>query len=431
MDSLDLDINNYSTKDLVKFFRFSATDVLTPSAIELKEAETRELLLSSGHIDKKHKRDLISFLNDAKTLLINQKCQPSSADKNIAIKDQIAKQASNKQLDQIAKQASNKQLDQSDRTEELNVRIETPFLNTSHSDYFAGSMNPLKTRIITKIVNVDTRFREASASSDMMIMLPQKMPKVVSMNVSAIEFPMTFYNISEKYGNNHFYMCVTTQKNADVSNNEFTITIPDGNYSDADLIVVINNLITTQPSAVYFDASFNIDLNANRSGTGKVILTTAGKLGSTVKNVKLDFIKNANSQTDILYKFGHLIGFTKKIYDGATRYVSDTMPDSNHIHYLYLAIDDFNNSVNNNFISAFNKSILSPNILARLSVQNTPNFRVFSGNEFNMIVEPRKYFGPVDIQKINVKIYDDMGRMVDLNGANFSFCLTFKTLYDL
>jgi hypothetical protein len=66
-----------------------------------------------------------------------------------------------------------------------------------------------------------------------------------------------------------------------------------------------------------------------------------------------------------------------------------------------------------------------------LSVQNTPNFRVFSGNEFNMIVEPRKYFGPVDIQKINVKIYDDMGRMVDLNGANFSFCLTFKTLYDL
>jgi len=408
MDSLDLDINNYSTKDLVKFFRFSATDVLTPSAIELKEAETRELLLSSGHIDKKHKRDLISFLNDAKTLLINQKCEPpQSSDKNVS------------------------QALLRDRTEELNVRIETPFLNTSHSDYFAGSMNPLKTRIITKNVNVDTRFREASASSDMMIMLPQKMPKVVSMNVSAIEFPMTFYNISEKYGNNHFYMCVTTQKNADVSNNEFTITIPDGNYSDADLIVVINNLITTQPSAVYFDASFNIDLNANRSGTGKVILTTAGKLGSTVKNVKLDFIKNANSQTDILYKFGHLIGFTKKIYDGATRYVSDTMPDSNHIHYLYLAIDDFNNSVNNNFISAFNKSILSPNILARLSVQNTPNFRVFSGNEFNMIVEPRKYFGPVDIQKINVKIYDDMGRMVDLNGANFSFCLTFKTLYDL
>jgi hypothetical protein len=419
MDSLDLDINNYSTKDLVKFFRFLPTDVLTPASIELKESETRELLLSSGHIDKKHKRDLISFLNDAKTLLIQQKCgPPASADKKVT-------------PDQIAKQASNKQLDQSNRTEELNVRMETPFVNASNNEYYSGSMNPLKTRIITKNVNVDTRFREASSSSDMMIMLPQKMPKVVSMNVSAIEFPMTFYNISEKYGNNHFYMCITTQKNSDISINEFTVTMPDGNYSDADLIVVINNLIRAQPSAVYFDASFNIDLNANRSGTGKVILTVAGKLGSTVKNVKLDFIKDANSQTDVLYKFGHLIGFTKKIYDGATRYVSDTMPDSNHIHYLYLAIDDFNNSVNNNFISAFNKSILSPNILARLSVQNITNFGVFSGNEFNMVVEPRKYFGPVDIQKINVKIYDDMGRIVDLNGANFSFCLTFKTLYDL
>lgn len=406
MDSLDLDINNYSTKDLVKFFRFSATDVLTPAAIELKEAETRELLLSSGHIDKKNKRDLIAFLNNAKTLLIHQKCSPPFADKKVIP-------------------------DLSDRTEELNVRIETPFVNSSQSDYYSGSMNPLKTRIITKNVNVDTRFREASSSSDMMIMLPQKMSKVVSMNVSAIEFPMTFYNISEKYGNNHFYMCVTTQKNTDISNNELTITIPDGNYSDADLIVSINNSIRTQPSAIYFDASFNIDLNANRSGTGKVILTTAGKSGNIVKNVKLDFIRDANSQTDILYKFGHLIGFTKKIYDGATRYVSDTMPDSNHIHYLYLAIDDFNNSVNNNFISAFNKSILSPNILARFSVQNITNFGVFTGNEFNMVVEPRKYFGPVDIQKINVKIYDDMGRIVDLNGANFSFCLTFKTIYDL
>lgn len=409
MDSLDLDINNYSTKDLVKFFRFSSTDVLTPSAIELKETETRELLLSSGHIDKKHKRDLISFLNDAKTLLIQQKCgpPPQSSDKNVS------------------------QALLRDRTEELNVRIETPFVNSSHSDYYSGSMNPLKTRIITKNVNVDTRFREASVSSDMMIMLPQKMPKVVSMTVSAIELPMTFYNVSTKYGNNHFYMCVTTQKNTDISNNEFAVTVPDGNYSDADLIGTINNLIKAQPSTIYFDASFNIDLNANRSGTGKVILTVAGKSGNAVTNVHLDFIRDANSQTDILYKFGHFIGFTKKIYDGATRYISDTMPDGNHIHYLYLAIDDFNNSVNNNFISAFNKSILSPNIIARMSVQNTPIFGVFTGNEFNMIAEPRKYFGPVDIQKINVKIYDDMGRIVDLNGANFSFCLTFKTIYDL
>ena len=413
MDSLDLDINNYSTKDLVKFFRFSTTDVLTPASIELKEAETRELLLSSGHIDKKNKRDLIAFLNNAKTFLIHQKCDPSSADKNVVSKQNVP------------------QVLLRDRTEELNVRIETPFVNSSHSDYYSGSMNPLKTRIITKNVNVDTRFREASSSSDMMIMLPQKMPKVVSMNVSAIEFPMTFYNISEKYGNNHFYMCVTTQKDTDVYNNEFTVTIPDGNYSDADLIATINNLIMSQPSAIHFDASFNIDLNTNRSGTGKVILTTAGKSESTVTNVRIDFIRDANSQTDILYKFGHLIGFTKKIYDGATRYVSDTMPDSNHIHYVYLAIDDFNNSVNNNFISAFNKSILSPNIIARMSMHNTPNFGIFTGNEFNMIVEPRKYFGPVDIQKINVKIYDDMGRIVDLNGANFSFCLTFKTIYDL
>jgi hypothetical protein len=416
MDSLDLDINNYSVKDIVKYFRFSPTEVLTPSAIELREAEIRELLMSSGFVEKHNKRNLIVFLENAKTLLIQQKCSP-----HVQQQQQQQQQKSNIDMPLVSDK----------RTEELNVRIETPFVNALHSEYFSGSMNPLKTRITTKNVNIDTRFREANSSSDIMITLPQKIPKVVSMNISAIEFPMTFYNISTKYGNNHFYVCVTTHKNTDVSNNEFTITVPDGNYSDADLITTVNDLIKAEPTSVYFDASFNIDLNANRSGTGKVILTTAGKSGNTVTNVRFDFIRDANSQTDILYKFGYLIGFTKKIYDGATRYISDTMPDSNHIHYLYLAIDDFNNSVNNNFISAFNKSILSPNILARMSVQATQNFGVFTGNELNMIVEPRKYFGPVDIQKINIKVYDDMGRIVDLNGANFSFCLTFKTIYDL
>lgn len=66
MESLDLDINNYGIDDLVKFFRFTPTDVLTPSSIELRETETRELLLSTGHINKRFKRDLIVFLNEAK-----------------------------------------------------------------------------------------------------------------------------------------------------------------------------------------------------------------------------------------------------------------------------------------------------------------------------------------------------------------------------
>jgi hypothetical protein len=419
MESLDLDINNYTVDDLVKFFRFLPTDVLTPSAVELRETETRELLLSTGHINKRFKRDLIAFLTEAKTLLIEKKCAKDPSPTIFQNKTSMGMLDPYPDLPRLAPVPP--------RTDELNIRVETPFVNAFNSEYFAGSMNPLKTRIITKNVNVDTRFRDYTTStnpSDFILALPQKVQKVVSMQLSALELPLTFYNISQKYGNNHFYLEVVT---APTNTSVIQVLVPDGNYTNADLLQVINSQI----NSTLFDLSFNIDLNANGSGTGKVVMTSIGKPGNVVTNVKLDFIKDPGSQTDILHKLGWHLGFTKKIYNGATTYVSDTMPDSNRVRYLYLAIDDYNNSVNNNFLSAFQKSVLSPNILARISPSSVNSFGLFIGNELNMVTEPRKYFGPVDIQKLHIQVYDDMGRVVDLNGANFSFCLSFKVVYDL
>jgi hypothetical protein len=423
MESLDLNIDNYGVDDLIKFFRFTPTDVLTPSSIELRETETRELLLSTGHINKRFKRDLIVFLNEAKTVLIEKKCKKEAKPTIFQNRTSMATLDPYPDAPRLAPVPP--------RTDELNVRVETPFVNALHSEYYAGTMNPLKTRIITKNLNIDTRFRDytvATNPSDFILALPQKVQKVVSMQLSALELPMTFYNISHKYGNNHFYLEVTTNL---AGVHTINVVVPDGNYTNHDLLQDINAQITESPCYGFFDLSFNIDLNDNRSGTGKVMVTSAGKSGNVVTNVKLDFIRNPGSQTDILQKLGWHLGFTKKIYDAATTYVSETMPDSNRVRYLYLAIDDYNNSVNNNFTSAFHKSVLSPNILARISPGSVESFGLFIGNEFNMITEPRKYFGPVDIQKLHIQVYDDMGRVIDLNGANFSFCLSFKVIYDL
>ena len=427
MESLDLDINNYGVDDLVKFFRFTPTDVLTPSAIELRETETRELLLSTGHINKRFKRDLIAFLTEAKTVLIEKKCKKEAKPTIFQNRTSMANLDPYPDVPRLAPVPP--------RTDELNVRVETPFINAFNSEYFAGTMNPLKTRIIAKNLNIDTRFRDyttATNPSDFILALPQKVQKVVSMHLSALELPMTFYNISHKYGNNHFYLEVVTHLAGNPDQvHPFNIVVPDGNYTNSDLLMTINSQIVENQCSCIFDLSFNIDLNENRSGTGKVMVTSEGKSGNVVTNVKLDFIQNPGSQTDILQKLGWHLGFTKKIYNGATTYVSETMPESNRLRYLYLAIDDYNNSVNNNFISAFHKSVLSPNILARISPGAVDSFGLFIGNEMNMVTEPRKYFGPVDIQKLHIQVYDDMGRVVDLNGENFSFCLSFKVIYDL
>jgi hypothetical protein len=57
---IDLDIRNYSIKDLETFFRLKSGYGI--KEIEYKEAQMREILLKTGHVKKEYKGDLIEFL---------------------------------------------------------------------------------------------------------------------------------------------------------------------------------------------------------------------------------------------------------------------------------------------------------------------------------------------------------------------------------
>jgi hypothetical protein len=52
-------------------------------------------------------------------------------------------------------------------------------------------------------------------------------------------------------------------------------------------------------------------------------------------------------------------------------------------------------------------------------------------NDYNIVTEPRTYFGPVDIQRLRIRLFDDRGRLLNMNNTNYSFCLDLKMLYDL
>ena len=196
MDGLDLDINNYTIKDLERFFQIAPNKKYSASDIELKEAELREVLLSTGHINKKFKRDLIIFLDTAKDWLITVKCKNET--KNPTSFHNVPK------IEKYPNVPASREA--MPRMEELTERPDTPYVNTFSSEYFPGIMNPLKTRIISKCLNIDTRFREnmtLTNSSDFLLNLPIRLQKVVSMQITAIEFPVSFYGISSKYGNNY------------------------------------------------------------------------------------------------------------------------------------------------------------------------------------------------------------------------------------
>jgi hypothetical protein len=124
------------------------------------------------------------------------------------------------------------------------------------------------------------------------------------------------------------------------------------------------------------------------------------------------------------------MGFREGYYENNVSYISEGIIDFVGTKYIYLVIDDFNNSVNDGFYGAFTSSLLNKNILARISLQGSV-FSVFTQNNFNLITTPRQYFGPVDIQKLQIQLLDEYGRILNLNNMDYSFCLSFQTIYDL
>lgn len=437
MNDLDLDISNYSIKDLERFFKLTSLNQYSASDIELREYELREQLLKSGTVDKKLKRDLINFLEKAKKWLIFVKCDNSKENPSTIPKVARLDSSNYPVVPELPYY----------REDDTIKRDKTAYVNTMNSEYYPGTLNPLATRLITKCLTIDTRFRDnfyTTQSSDLTLQLPTRITKVVSMQLSSIEIPITFYGISESYGNNYLYLEVIYQLtiNSPVIEDTRVVIVPDGNYNASDLIDTINTILApTQddgftllyPDSPYSYIQLVLDITPTGSGTGKVYIQASGTRASIIKNIKLDFTRNKEGNVDnadLSTKLGWNLGFINRIYTGSTLYLSDTVIEPVTVRYLYLAIDDFNNSVNNHFMTAFNKSVLSPNILARISLKGS-YFTLIMENDLNIVTEPRKYFGPVDIQRLRIQLLDDHGRVLPMNNANYSFCLTFKQLYDM
>jgi len=425
---LDLDIRNYNINDLEKFFHLKPGYGI--SEIEYKEAQMREVLLKSGHVKKEFKGDLIEFLTKAKEWLIFVKCGPAKKPTSLPVEPRLDKTE--------YKEANAK------REEELIARTHAPYINTFASEYHMGSLNPLVTRTIKRCLTIDTRFRDNfynTQSSDFTFQLPLKINKVVSMQMSALEIPIAFYGISKHYGNSHIWIELEYDLSGSSVITSTVFQIEDGNYNAPDFIDILNAKISPKnedgtlvyPDNMYSYIGFTLNITQTGSGTGKVTIAPSGAKSNQIKRIKMDFSRDINGNADnseISSKIGWNLGFTQHVYDGNTTYVADTIVEPATIRYIYLAVDDFNNSANNHFITAFNQSILNPNILARISLRGN-YFGILMDNDLNILTEPRKYFGPVDIQRLRIRLYDDFGRILNMNNANYSFCLVFTILYDI
>ena len=288
--------------------------------------------------------------------------------------------------------------------------------------YIKDDLNPIKQQVMTKCITFDTRFREnyyGTKSTDFKCNIPDRLTNVISMQLAAFEFPTSYFIINETLNNNFLnYQIIESGVIAEIK----TITVPSGNYSHTELIAHINDAITNNGDNIVF----GVDITNLGSGTGKTIIRNQN---TNIINLYFDRDRQGNNdETPLPLKFGWILGFRNNEYIGNKDYVSEGMYDDHGSRYIYLSVNDHNNNTFDTYTSVFNSSILNKNILARISLK-TPAFHILNETGMQLVTEPRKYLGPVNISTFNVQILDEFGRVLNINNMDYSFCLNFECIY--
>lgn len=300
-----------------------------------------------------------------------------------------------------------------------------PVINTFENKLVSGTINALKR--ISKLVNVhiDSCFRDKYYNSNpcnFVYMLPKQFKNVVAMKLASIEIPNAWFLFSHLKKNNTFIIETTVCSTCSVHN----IVIPDGNY-DKDTLTAFLNM-------KYFSQSHNkdsplrhlcISINENNNKTQFEVVSGAPK----------DFIFSVHFTTDdtmnMMDTCGWLLGFRLARYIKIDDFLlSEGLFDAGGDRYIYLTINDYQYNYNESNVICFDKSSIEDFTLAKIPMINGKLSLIIDENNTNPLVKVRQYNGPVNINKLEIKIMDKYGNIINLNFMDFSFSLELEMLYE-
>ena len=472
MDRMNLDSDSYSVQELIELLGLNSDYKIID--IQNKRRVLEDQLKSRNDLGVEKQREILFFLDTALNRLSNIKQLTESSNKNIDILGTWSAQTN-----PIVQENSN-------------FIIENHNTLAGKTADFAGGryaitgeappgyINPINVRTVIQAINIDSRFRGEyykTRSTDFSIRLPSVQKKVTALRVGSIELPITYYAISRGQGNNTM-LIIDNSGNGDGTSDAWLLRLPDGNYEQS---------WTQQTYASHIETAMNNSISLAQGG---ILDNTTGKFtvgGSTPPNLNpltdicytadqlsgksifavpnpidgnpggifndagftirfnIDNDGNLDMDTNIQLRLGWQLGFRVAQYvcgdntvgDGNNggAAVSEGIVMCSGPRYAYLSIDDHQKNSGNSFIAAFANSSLDNNIITRLNLSAVlEGVGVYkSSNDpglHNQLNRTREYFGPVDIIRLDIKLYDEYGRIIDLNNMDWSFALSFEKLYD-
>ena len=449
MSSFDLDVKNYSIDELVNMF--SLIKPYNEEDVAINKIKLKERINGQSDLTLNNKEDILRFLDNGAKMIIEALQSNLHIHKPHDFLDLKNTILSNSGSNFIIKSISN--IGGLDAKPWEGKFIDNP-------NHPPGYINPINISTIKRSINIDTRFRNnyyTTSATNFSITLPTKITKVLSMRLASIEVPITYYVISQYQGNSFFKIEWDFCGNLIYEENKYlcsgVVKIPDGNYEpfwqDAtlatDLASMINRYIhcLAKPESIVYshiggdydkikNIYYNVDRTSGRSGFAWDVSTNV-----VAEQFRITFGVDENGNqdigTNIQLRLGWFLGFRVGIYEGSSM-VSEGICYMKGPRYAFLCINDYNNSVSDYFVSAFSSSVLQKDIIARInltSIQQT-NGVYQSGQDDGSSIQinrQRNYFGPVDIERLDIKLVDEYGRIIDLNNMDWSLALTMECFY--
>ena len=429
----DLDIHQYEVPDLERIFKLDSNKRYTPSEIQNRVAQFQEILLKTGHVSKHFKRDLLIFLQQAESILIEHKSIKPKSHTSLPQNNQSSSDIPSTTQFPVVEPPS-----RPSRIDEMVERKPHHFTYAHPSEFVPGTLNPLETRTIKKCITIDTRFRTnpySTKSSDFIVSLPNRITKAISLECISFEMaPKSIPNISASLQNNFFYVSVDTS----TQTHTHIFTVPDGYYTVEQLRKTLD---TALQLAVSPFNKLSLQYNSNNNNQ-KLCLQFRSSSTSTqsIQKISLDFRRNdsgtVDNQIDYFARLGRILGFTKRLYNidlQTTQWPlhAETVPNSFlDLTYFYLVVDDFQNRAAHNFEPAFSKMTIPTSTIARLGLLPSSDAQTRI-EPLSIISTPRKYFGPVDIHRMQIRLLDVYGKTLAMDGADYSFTLIANLIYDV
>lgn len=297
--------------------------------------------------------------------------------------------------------------------------IPSPLKSTTTGNPTTDYLNNLENASILKTQELNSQ----TSSTNFIFRLQDPIKNVISVRLSSIEIPNSFYTFSKAKENLSFEMTFNGSTK--------TITILPGIWDSTIYDTSVDIFSIESSSSLLYQVAYQINLAFNitnyskqfkvvlNMATGKIYISDVILPATSSTLFSINWKLNDNLSSD--FGLGYSLGFRQSTYNATGQINAEAILNTIDTNYLFLSLDkDW--KVVNKFETPGKTQLYS---FAKIII-NVPKFSVNYDDGQNTLTKEYFFKQPANISSFPVRLSDPYDQDIDLNGLDFSFTLEFR-----